>query len=941
MKFNFYLLFLLGNLFFTFPSWGQRVGLSSENWKIITTKHFDVVFSAAQQDLGLYYAQAAEKAYANLSTVFTNSTDHMVLVVNDTTDISNGYATRIPYPLVMAYAVQIGSHESLSEAGEWPRELLTHEITHILQFEPALGFYKLLKPLFGTIVAPNMLLPLWWKEGMAVEMETQFSPQGRARSKYQDATLRAMVLDRKIFTYTLAQANEVLPSWPYGSRSYLFGSVFWSHLLSEQNTSAADRLANHHGSRIPYAVEQPMLDLTDATYETQYNQALYKIDKNASAQIAKIRSEEVTALQTIEQKGQNSFAPSFSRPYGLLAYIEQVDGESTIVVKDLENKTLKLKHLPTEGIASIDFHPTEKKILYSKADFINSKYKRSDLFIYDLEKGKSERLTTGARARDASFSEDGRMIAFITTFDGATQVRTMRLSDGVITQYANSGVQNRYESPLFWSNDELLVSKRNKDGVQSLFRISLIDGTEAAIDLPFAQIRFLRKKAAALYFTSSQNGVHNVYVSHDLKTAEPITNALTGIWSYDLDETQNQIYATVMTSHGFHVGTAATKVRPQALPMVTNDIDQRYTFSETPDPTINYEISDYSSGSYLWPRYWIPYVASSTSARGVYLQAQTAGRDPLGIHQYSLLGSYETDIEKIGFVGSYTNAAWALPFQIGSVIQNQTLGSINDVVETKNAYFGLLPDLFSLNKNMLFQVGAKTEETIFASSNTQHWGPYAQIAYLDYEQTLFQISPEKGWGAFLRYEHNQNVSNSRDFNRVAASVIGFYSEHLPKQHAIMLRLNGLMTFEPISARFGSSNSARFQSANSPSPQYVLRGYIDGQFYGRSIASTTFEYRFPLAELERGSGTDPFFFKRISGAVIADGLSVEGGSITEDNGFEARHLNESVWNSGVELKLETTLGYVIPVNFVLGFYLPHSPKYVSSMQSTISLEIGGL
>ncbi len=941
MRIHFFLLLLLSNVFFNSTVWAQRVGFSSESWKIVRTEHFDVVFSAQQQDLGLYYAQAAEKAYANLATVFTNRTERIVLVVNDTTDISNGYATRIPYPLVMAYSVQIGDHESLSEAGEWARELLTHEFTHILQFEPALGFYKFLKPIFGNIVAPNMLLPLWWKEGMAVEMETQFSPQGRARSKYQDATVRAFTLDRKLFTYSLAQANEVLPSWPYGSRPYLFGSLFWSHLLAEQKISAADRIASQQGGRVPYAVEQPMLDLTDSTYETQYHQALYKAEKNSFQQITKIKTEEVTHLATIQQEGQNSFGPKISIAHRLLTYIEQIDGESRIVVKNLQGEVIKLKRLPTAGLSSLDFHPTEKKILYTKADFINSKYKRSDLFIYDIEKEKSERITTGERARDASFSEDGTHITFIATFDGSTQVRTLSLSDRIITQYANSGVQNRYDSPIYWSKTELLVTKRNKDGAQSLFKINLIDGKETAIEMSFSQIRFLRKKNQELYFTSAQNGVHNVYVTTDFKTAAPVTNILTGIWSYDLDPAQNLIYATVMTSHGYHVSMGEVKPRVKALPVIENDMDKRYVFKETPDPTMNYEINDYSSAKYLLPRYWIPYIASSTSARGIYLQAQTSGQDPLGVHQYSLIGSYETDIAKTGFIGSYTNSAWEIPFQIGSVFQNKTLGSITNVVETKSAYVGLLPDLFRFNKNTLVQFGVKTEQTIYVSNQTQHWGPYAQIAYINYEQTLFQISPEKGWGTFLRYENNQNVSNSRDYNRAMASMIGFYSEHLPKQHAMMLRLNGLMTFETVSARFGSSNAARFYSANMVIPQFVLRGYLDGQFYGRSITSANFEYRFPVAELERGSGTNPLFFKRITGALISDGLSVEGGSITEDKNFVARSLNQSVWSSGLELKLETTLGYVVPVNFVLGFYLPHSPRYVSSMQSTISLEIGGL
>ena len=140
----------------------QRIGRSDEAWRIIHTKHFDVVVNAQQLDLGRYYARAAETAYSELSTVFDTMTDRVVLVVNDTTDVSNGYATRIPYPHIMAYSVQTGEHDWLSENGDWPSLLITHELTHISQFEPATGFYKVLRPIFGEIIAPNLLMPTWW-----------------------------------------------------------------------------------------------------------------------------------------------------------------------------------------------------------------------------------------------------------------------------------------------------------------------------------------------------------------------------------------------------------------------------------------------------------------------------------------------------------------------------------------------------------------------------------------------------------------------------------------------------------------------------------------------------------------------------------------------------------------------------------------------------------
>ncbi len=944
MKNYFLILFFLISNFIHVKAIAGRIGFSDETWKTIHTEHFDIIFSAKQQDLGLYYANIAENAYENLSTVFSNRPFRTVLILNETTDISNGYATRIPYAHIMAYTVPIGDHESLSESGEWARELITHELTHIMQMEPALGFYKYIRPIFGNIVTPNLLLPLWWKEGMAVEMETQFSPQGRTRSKFQDASIRAFVLDRQLFQYTLAQANEVLPSWPYGSRAYLFGSVFWSSLVSDSKLSSVNRITSRQAERVPYFVEEPIYELTDRSYEAQYTKALYEHEKIALAQLDQLKTEPTTSLKTISLKGQSAIAPKWSEKNQMLCYIENIEDEAEIACLNTELEKIKFKNPPRGKISGLDFHPNDSVIAYAKVDQLNSKYDVSDIYFYDLTKNKSEQITFNQHARNISYSDDGKNIVYISTENGETQIKILHIEDRKIELIASSGVKNRFQSPIFWTPEEILVSQRNENGIQSLYSINITNHSKSSINLPFSDIRFLKKinsgNRKELYFTSSENGVHNIYVTLDLKTAKPVTNSLTGLWSYDIDPLHQKIWATEMSNHGFQVGSADLKKRNQALPVIENKIADRYKYKVKKLNHKDYTAEDYSAAGYLIPTYWIPYIATSTSSKGVFFQAQTSGHDPVNIHEYSLIASYETDIQKFGFVGAYTNSAFAVPFQVGALIRNQSFGDANTVVETKTSYLSLLPDLFWLNKNLLFQIGLQTQETNFAGLQTQHWGPFTQVVYQNYAQNIFQISPEKGWGAYLKYENNQNLKNSREFNKASASVVDYFSAWLPKHHVLMARASGLATFETVPARFGTSNNTLFLNSDLVIPQFVLRGYQPSQFYGRSMWNVNTEYRFPLKNIERGSGTDAYFLKRLSGAIVVDGLGVDGGSIKEDNSFEKRSINESFWSSGLELKLETTIGYVFPINFVLGTYLPYSPQYSSSVQTGVSIQIGG-
>ena len=91
-------------------------------WKTLRTPHFEVIFNAEQQDLGYLYAEKLEKAYSELRSYFHSRPDKTIVIINDKTDVTNGYATRIPYPHIMAYPVLPGPEESLSDTGDWAFE---------------------------------------------------------------------------------------------------------------------------------------------------------------------------------------------------------------------------------------------------------------------------------------------------------------------------------------------------------------------------------------------------------------------------------------------------------------------------------------------------------------------------------------------------------------------------------------------------------------------------------------------------------------------------------------------------------------------------------------------------------------------------------------------------------------------------------------------------
>ena len=276
----------------------------------------------------------------------------------------------------------------------------------------------------------------------------------------------------------------------------------------------------------------------------------------------------------------------------------------------------------------------------------------------------------------------------------------------------------------------------------------------------------------------------------------------------------------------------------------------------------------------------------------------------------------------------------------------KTYGLLNYVVIQKNSYaLGLLPDIFKISDSLVLNLGGMYNKFDDGFLVTEHSGGYLQLLYQTFEQKVTQYFPMSGYGLGLRYENLKAQKNLglkfSDYSQFLGTASVYFSKWLPEDHALMFKVDGLYTFEDVSARFGTTNSQFSQSADVLIPQFSARGYQSGQFYGSQMLTATSEYRFPIKDIHSGSGTYAFFLKNLTGAFIVDGLATKGTGINEFDVPTPLKLSDQFWNAGAELRLGTTLGYFIPMNFILGYYMPFSPAYGKSAQTGISIQIGGL
>ncbi|MFN8945907.1 MAG: TolB family protein [Pseudobdellovibrionaceae bacterium] len=489
----------------------------SETYRFLDTPHFKIVFNAQQQALAVHYSIQLEKAYAFLADRFSERPEKIVVIINDNTDSSNGYATPVPYPHMMIYPVLPLLQEPLGEPSSWSLELVTHEFTHILSFTPTNGFMYALKKIFGTIVVPNALMPLWWLEGVAVYNESTVNQGGRLRSTYQDSVLRSMQAAGNLEKFTIAEINEILPSYP-SSRPYLFGSIFWNELIDQKGLSTIDILHQRQGGRIPYFINAPAVDLFGMSYEQLFSQGIRRLSRLYNDQIQTLQkvpptpttdlpwneglsydTPRVIATQSpsissdgkfmavittdeylrknlkLYQRGTDGFTNmKIWDEDGVEAIIDQVDPgtTSTQVHAGHQHGMDESSNLPSGSIQRVSWFPGKQKIIFDKVALATSFQSFSDLYTFDLETKKTKQISVKQRYREPHVSSDGKTIAFVEVSSGKTKVCLMLLENEKVVCLVESQFDEIYSWPTFLNEKSLLVTRRNSNGVDQLIEVS-------------------------------------------------------------------------------------------------------------------------------------------------------------------------------------------------------------------------------------------------------------------------------------------------------------------------------------------------------------------------------------------------------------------------------------------------------------------------------------
>jgi Tol biopolymer transport system component len=939
-------------------AYGARFDTSFE-FSTIDTPHFSVHFHQGLEEVARRAATIAEEIHGRLAAEFLwEPAEKTQLVLADDSDFANGATTVIPYNAILLQIVPPSFDSTIGEYDDWLRELILHEYAHVLTIDPARGYSRLTRSVFGKplpggdpfsflmflgTAPPNVFLPRWWHEGMATWSETEYGSAGRGRSTLYETILRMAVAEKNLPTIDLL--NGDVPYWPNGHLPYIFGLRLQKYITDTYGRDALGRLAKEHAGYFPYFINFPPWELFNGNeYPELYQGMLAELKREQGERISILNRRPFTPLRLVAEDGENLTAPRYSPDGSLIAYNRHdPHGHAEVVVTDPDGKNVKARVRRLTADDGISWSPDGTGLYFSQAEIFRGFDFYEDIFFYDLGRDRLERLTRGLRAREPELSPDRTTFALVVTDRGSQNLALLdaakaRQGQGrdalrVVSDYRMSRVANPRWSPDGGQIAYARTDERGKSGIY-LYEVATDRHRPLVTGNYNAAYPVWSRDGTTLFYVADETGVFNLFaISSAGGESSQVSHLLGGAVQPDISPDGATLLFSSYTSRGFKIAAMAAERSgwlagrsPAITPYwrETNKGAQTHA-SLPPPPAPPPEARPYRPWATLLPRFWLPTLASDGKNNTIG-GAFTAGQDALGYHSYLADAAYGGRFRKLYYSVAYRNDSF-YPTLLLQTYNQEVLYS--DLLQRG--------DYFEENRGVIAQLSVPLN---FVESRYRFFGGYQLqdqralspapsglfnglpvfqgrrdnlFAGVEFDDTLkypYSISREEGRTISLVYRRfDRELGSDLDGAEYTAS----YQEYLP------LRLAGLRHHViRYSLAGGVSTGERtvqqaFQIGGTPSlfNRFPLRGYPSRFETGKYVATGSLEYRAPVWNFLRGFGTKPLFLEKLHGALFAD-----TGEVWDDGrSFRADRLKTG---AGVEARLDLTLGYWLKITPALGY-----------------------
>ena len=644
-----------------------------EDWRQISTEHFVITYPAGMEDVARRAAPIAERAHVLLAERFAATPDGPIqLLLTDHADISNGYATPVPYNTVTIFVRPPMDGGTISYFDDWLGLVITHELVHSFHLELTGTLGKIIRKAFGRVpggwpVFPSSATPRWMLEGMATYFESELTDAGRVKGTWQEMVMRAAALDESFST--LDQMEGGSPVWPGGHRPYVYGARYLEHLAEVNGEqSMGDFARSVAGQWIPYRTNSAARDAFGTSVSDSWDAwRTQTVAGYHSLAEALAESAPVTMGETVEGAGREASQAMVSPDGETLAFIRSdgVDAAQIRVSGPSGGNARRLTRI--NGVDGTLSWTPGGSLLFSQLEFTDRYRLTGDLYRAAPD-GTVERVTRGLRLTYADAAPDGTRAVAVQEGGGTNRLVLVDLATGDVAPVTGEDGGVHWAYPR-WSPDGRRIAAV-RWVTPGLMDIVILDD-EGAVTVEITRDKavditpFWTPDGSAVIWSSDRTGIPNLFAATVPEEGEPrirqVTNVLGGASHPSVDPLGRWIHFASYHADGWHIERIPFSPAEWFTPQPVSD---RFTLA--PAATVAQAGDSSPAGKYralptLRPYYWSPLYEPAERGNDQagarydvfkpFIGLGTAGSDLVGRHSFSLSARVSLDAQR--FTGRF------------------------------------------------------------------------------------------------------------------------------------------------------------------------------------------------------------------------------------------------------------------------------------------------
>ncbi len=900
-------------------------------WKTLKSSHFNVHYHDGEAALAQQSLVIAEAVHAELSEIFDwvprAPTD---IVLSDSADLANGFASPVPANRIVLY---VTAPHRISDHGNWLKNLIVHEYTHILHLDRAAGAPLNLRALFGRhpLLFPNLMQPTWGIEGLATYFETSVAGgYGRGQSSEFDMLMRMEVAGG---LKPLRQINQRVVSWPAGQIPYLYGVEFYKFVVRDYGEETLMRWIDAYSDNlIPLRINSTAQAVFGKDLTALYEQFGSYLNEKHGRRLEAIRQRGVVAGESLTRYGYASDFPRLASD-GTLYYIEGNGYERSHLALLAPGRGSRRKLMEVNAVSGIDVHD-RAGVVVSQLELCRNVAAYHDLYHVDPATGDVTRLTRCGRYRSPAWSPSGERIAAVRNDRGSSSLVILNAA-GTELEVLWVGDGGEVVLDLDWSpqGEYLVASVWRPHGGWNLEEFSLksLEWRLLSAESALESGPQYSADGDEIIFSADYDGVYNLH-RLDLASGEitTLTNVEGGAFSPAIGP-DGSLYYVGYSPQGRDIYHLATPLAERAYPLLGPTV----VLEEFEQPLHHAAGDSYAPLESLLPTWWFPFLSVQSGGQ-VELGVVTSGTDVLRRHNYSAILGMDTEQGMAVGLIDYLYNRWQPVIRFTASRWHSYYYSGDELVRIRRddtAQFSAAYPWLKINQRLVAHLG------VSQSQDSDAWlaagaGSYGTATdrvlglALNFDNAYF---PPRGI-----HRSGRNVLLMSEFSGVLGGDFEgeAYTLDWREFHSISSDQPQVVAARLVAGRGGSemsdfylggsdsavltdvfpdASAASFSSVPFTQRGYALRGYplqSEG-LRGDRLALLSLEWHFPLRLVERGWMVPPAGLGQLSGALFVD----SGDAWYSDGGSAS-------WRTGVGAELIAASSLFYRLNFSMRLGIAH-------------------